>query len=166
MNARFDKWFEWLMKWEGEVYENDPDDAGGETKYGIDKRSHPELDIRNLTREQAKDIYRREYWGRVKADELPYPVGEVVADIAVNNGPVRAAKWLQEAIGAAPDGIIGPRTLVAANRLPAQSLALALIHRREIFYRSIARGNQAKFLRGWLNRNNSLKDTFTNLSVN
>ena len=82
----FDDYFEWLMRWEGEAYEDDPDDPGGRTKYGIDQRSHPNVDIRNLTRDQAKAIYRRDYWDAVKADELPPGLRLVVVDIAVNNG--------------------------------------------------------------------------------
>ena len=160
MTERFHRWFEWLMKWEGETYENDPDDRGGATKFGLDKASHPELDIESLTRTQAKEVYRTEYWQRVRADELPFGIGEVVADIAVNNGPTRAAKWLQIAVGAAPDGVIGPRTIAASKRTPAKSVCLSLLHRREIFYRSIARGRQVKFLQGWLNRNNSLETNF------
>ena len=155
---RFDNYFEWLIPWEGSTYENDPDDPGGATKYGIDQRSHPNVNIRTLTKAHAKTIYRNEYWSRVKAGDLPFPVGEVVMDIAVNNGAVRAGKWLQDATGAAVDGIIGPRTIAAAKAMDAGALAVALLSRRETFYRSLAKGAMAKYLRGWLNRNNSLKE--------
>lgn len=154
----FDQFFEWLMKWEGEVYENDPDDAGGATKFGIDQRSHPEVNIRNLTRDQAKAIYRAEYWNGVRAEQLPWPLNWIVTDIAVNNGPGRAVKWLQEALGVKIDGKIGPQTIFSANNAIPNVIALRLLNRREIFYRSIAKGSQAKFLRGWLNRNNSLRE--------
>ena len=153
----FDQFFEWLMKWEGEVYENDPDDAGGATKFGIDQRSHPDVNIRNLTREQAKAIYRAEYWGAVKADQLPWPLNWIVTDIAVNNGKGRAAKWLQEALGVKVDGKIGPQTIGMANSVHVAAVRESLLKRRESFYRSIAKGSQAKFIRGWLNRNNSLR---------
>jgi len=158
MNARFDKWFDWLIPWEGTVYENDPDDPGGETKYGIDKRSHPKEDIRNLTRERAKEIYLAEYWNKVKADDLPFGVGEVVADIAVNCGYSRAAKWLQQATFISSDGIIGPLTLEAAQQANRNELVETLLDRRELHYRSIAHGKLAKFLKGWLNRNDSLRN--------
>jgi lysozyme family protein len=160
MQTRFEKWFDWLMGWEGEVYENDPDDPGGETKYGIDKRSHPAVEIRSLTREGAKAIYESQYWRAVCADDLPYPVGEVVADIAVNNGKARAARWLQEATGVPVDGIIGGRTIGAARTSNALALALTLLNRRDVFYHSIARGSLAKFLNGWLNRNRDLMRVF------
>lgn len=157
MSDRFDNWFEWLMRWEGEVYENDPDDPGGATKYGIDQRSHPNEDIRHLTRERAKEIYRVEYWNAVHADDLPAGLGEVVADIGVNNGKSRAARWLQQAVGVNADGVIGPRTLAAAQKGNKHQFIISLINRRAEFYREIARGKQAKFLRGWLNRNRDLE---------
>lgn len=154
----FDDYFEWLMKWEGEVFENDPADPGGATKFGIDQRSHPLVNIRTLTRDQAKEIYRAEYWQAVKADKLPWPLNWVVTDIAVNNGKSRAAKWLQEALGVTADGILGTVTIGAAERSDAMTIRNRLLTRRGYFYRSIAQGAQAKFLKGWLNRNDSLRE--------
>jgi lysozyme family protein len=139
------------------VTENDPDDPGGLTKFGIDQRSHPHIDIRALTRSQAEAIYHRDYWLPVRAHELPVPVGEVLFDIAVNNGKSRAARWLQEALGVEQDGFIGPITLKAACAVNPVELAQRLVARRERFYRSIARGGKAKFLKGWLNRNGALR---------
>lgn len=153
----FDDYFEWLMRWEGEFYEDDPDDPGGRTKYGIDQRSHPNVDIRALTREEAKAIYRRDYWDAVKADELPPGLRIVVVDIAVNNGRSRAIKWLQQAAGTDADGIIGPKTLAAVQRGNKHLLTNTLIERRANFYRDIATGKMAKYLRGWLNRNRDLE---------
>ena len=66
----FDEAFEILIGHEG-GYVNDKRDPGGETKYGIAKRSYPNVDVRNLTRAQAVDIYRRDFWQRVRGDELP-----------------------------------------------------------------------------------------------
>lgn len=154
---RFIAWFEWLLKWEGTVFENDPDDPGGATKYGIDQRSHPRENIRQLTKARAAEIYRAEYWGRVRADEMPPAVGEVVANIAVNCGIGRAAKWLQRAVGASEDGIIGDDTIRRTNAMSdAKTLARALIARTQQHYRDSAKGRLAKFLTGWTNRNNDL----------
>ena len=119
--------------------------------------SHPNINIRSLTRECAVAIYHRDYWLPVRAHELPSPAGEVIFDIAVNNGKARAAKWLQEALGVTVDGFIGPRTLEAAEKADPAALAKALLARRAAFYRSIARGGRAKFLAGWLNRNEALR---------
>ena len=156
-DLRFQNWFTWLLKWEGVVYENDPDDPGGATKYGIDQRSHPKENIRSLTKERASEIYWFEYWTKCRAHQMPAKVGEVVANIAVNAGHGRASRWLQAALGVAQDGNIGPLTLRALNGANADKLASSLLVHTESHYRSIARGRLAKFLPGWLNRNNSLK---------
>ena len=161
-DARFQKWFTWLLKWEGVVYENDPDDPGGATKFGIDQRSHPKENIRNLTRERAAEIYWEEYWTRCHAHELPSGVGEVLANIAVNAGHGRASKWLQAIVGVTVDGKIGPLTLAAAKAESPIELSAALLASTELHYRSIAKGKLAKYLKGWLNRNNDLRKFIAN----
>lgn len=159
--TRFLAFMPFIFEWEG-GYDNDPDDPGGETKYGIDKRSHPNEDIKNLTRDRASQIYFAEYWQKARCEELPVNVGEVVMNIAVNAGHGRAGKWLQQALNAqqpnsvAADGKIGALTIGAA-RNASGGLAEALLDRTEEHYRSIARGRLAKFLKGWLNRNNALR---------
>ncbi|HRQ68067.1 MAG TPA: glycosyl hydrolase 108 family protein [Candidatus Syntrophosphaera sp.] len=82
----FDRIIEFTLKWEG-GYNNDPNDPGGETNFGISKRYHPKEDIKNLTRERAIEIYRNEYWLRYKCDRDPYPNNVVIFEIAVNPGP-------------------------------------------------------------------------------
>jgi lysozyme family protein len=106
-------------------YSTDPDDTGNWTggaknsgklngsKYGISAAAYPHLDIKNLTKAQAIDIYRRDYWNAVKGDELPYGVDLVVFDAAVNSGVNRGARWVQRAASVAQDGRIGPLTLAA-----------------------------------------------------
>jgi lysozyme family protein len=157
MTDRFLKYFPLLIDFEGSVFENDPDDAGGATKFGIDQRSHPGEDIQHLTLDRAREIYWNDYWLPVHGDEMPKGVGEVMFDIAVNNGRGRAIKWAQETSGATADGVLGPKTIAAINAF-GTNMARTLIERREDFYRSIAKGSQAKYLRGWLNRNNRLWD--------
>jgi lysozyme family protein len=156
MTPRFLAFMPFIFEWEG-GYDNDPDDPGGETKYGIDKRSHPGEDIKNLSKLRAQQIYWDEYWQPVRSDELPAGIGEVVMNIGVNAGKGRASKWLQQAIGVTADGNIGPRTIAAAHIFEGD-LARVLLDRTEDHYRSIARGRMAKYLRGWLNRNNSLRE--------
>lgn len=93
-------------------YVNHPSDPGGETKYGISKRAYPEISIVDLTEEKAAELYKRDYWDRIKGDDLPVGIACVVMDYAVNSGISRASKALQSACGLAnPDGIIGPHTL-------------------------------------------------------
>lgn len=158
MTERFQNFMPFVFEWEG-GYDNDPDDPGGETKYGIDKQSHPNEDIKNLTRERAQEIYWESYWQPLHCDEFPPMAGEVAMNIGVNAGKARAVKWSQEIVGVTPDGSLGPKTL-AAIRTFSGPLAKALLDRTEIHYRSIAHGKLAKFLAGWLNRNNALRKRF------
>lgn len=94
-------------------YTNDPADPGGETRWGVAKKSHPSLDIKNLTLEQAKDIYRNEYWNRIRGDDLELPVALVMYEQQVNQGG--AVKTLQKALGVSADGVFGPKTLETLN---------------------------------------------------
>ena len=89
----FDKALKFVLKWEG-GYSNDPQDPGGETNFGISKRSYPELDISKLTFKQAKEIYYQNYWLKTGCNELPYPFNIVVFDTAVNMGRRRALEFL------------------------------------------------------------------------
>jgi lysozyme family protein len=96
-------------------YVNDPRDPGGETNYGITKKSHPNEDIKNLTPERAAEIYRADYWSQVAgrvADTAPR-LAFVLFDSSVNQGNGAAAKMLQGILHVAQDGIIGPKTLEA-----------------------------------------------------
>jgi len=156
MTERFKTFFHWLLKWEGTVFENDPDDPGGATKFGIDQRSHPNEDIRNLTMDRAAEIYWEAYWTPLCVESLPAKVGEVIANIGVNAGKSRAVKWLQAIVDAKVDGVIGSETIHKANAMDANDLANKLLIRTEGHYVSIAKGRMAKFLKGWKNRNNDL----------
>lgn len=106
----FNKAVRVILKWEA-GYVNDPRDPGGETRFGISKRAYPELDILNLTEQQAIAIYRKDYWDACKCDQLPYPVALVVFDTAVNMGVASAIKMLQTALNVRVDGIIGSATI-------------------------------------------------------
>jgi lysozyme family protein len=85
------------------------------TKFGISAAAYPAEDIVNLTLEAAAAIYRRDYWDRVSGDRLSLPLALLVFDAAVNNGVVRAAGWLQGAVGVTVDGRLGPETLAAVD---------------------------------------------------
>mgnify|MGYP001607228074 CR=1 FL=1 len=158
----FDQALKFALVWEGgDKITDDPDDAGGLTKYGISKRAHPELDIVNLTEEQAAQIYRDEYWITGGCDSLPSPVNRVHFDACVNHGIRNANKFLQRSAGVADDGRIGPITLSAVQSMDPHLLAIAMISERNRFYQSIVDNNasQAKYLRGWLNRTKALMDS-------
>ena len=82
-----------LWEWEGTKYEDDPDDPGGATKYGIDKRSHPLVDIESLTAEGATQIYWNE-WIKDGCEHLPSPLDWLFFDGCVNCGIGRAQQFL------------------------------------------------------------------------
>lgn len=122
MTQWFDQCFDKLLGHEG-GYVSDSRDPGGETKFGISKRAYPDLDIAALSVEQAKAIYKRDYWDRARCDELPPTVAFQVFDTAVNSGIGQAIRFLQRAVGVADDGVAGPLTINAVRRLDAESLA-------------------------------------------
>lgn len=98
-------------------YVNHPQDPGGETKYGISKRSYPDLDIAGLTREQAHRIYATDFYRRFNLDKLDNPrTAEWVLDWLVHSGP-SAIRWIQQKLGVQIDGVVGPQTLTALNRM-------------------------------------------------
>lgn len=113
----FDDAFTRLLGNEG-GYSNDPRDPGGETMWGITRTVATANgytgNMAHLDQGTAKAIYRKLYWDAVRADDLPAAVRFSVFDAAVNSGVKQAVKWLQEAVGTADDGVIGPATLTAA----------------------------------------------------
>lgn len=84
------------------------------TKYGISAAAYPKLDIKNLTLEAAKALYKKDYWDAVKADNLPELFRFDLFDAAVNSGPIAAIKFLQQAVGVEIDGKLGPNTKLAS----------------------------------------------------
>ena len=145
----FDLLVERVLSHEG-GYVNDPRDPGQETRWGISKRSYPQVDIRNLTRAQAIDIYRRDFWQRVRGDELPREVAFQALDAAVNHGIGNAVRWMQRAAGVADDGVIGPVTLAAVQRAQAVDLVLRFNAERLRFYAKLT--TFSTYGRGWVNR--------------
>ena len=133
-------------------YVNDPDDPGGETNYGISKRSYPDVDIAALTETDAIAIYRRDYWDAGRCDELPTPVAAFVFDALVQHRPGAAKKLLQHAVGVKADGIIGPATISAAHKANIKSLLVDLFASRLVLYADLSVGSRAKFRRGWFRR--------------
>ena len=142
-------------------YVNNPDDPGGETKYGISRRTYPNIDIASLTEDDASAIYYRDWWARYGYDRIQdATVAAKVLDLSVNMGPSAAHKALQRALhacgkrGVAVDGIIGPQTLEATNAANPLMLLAALRAEAAAHYRSLVRADpkREKYLNGWLNR--------------
>lgn len=159
MDEKFLRAVETVLKHEG-GYVNDPRDPGGETKYGISKRSYPSLDIANLTREQAVAIYKRDWWDRYGYGRIEdAAVATKVFDMSVNMGPATAHKILQKALNflghtLVVDGILGTKTLDAVNRTdPARLLQALKWHCAEHYYRlAESSPSNRTFLFGWLRR--------------
>jgi hypothetical protein len=93
MKKNFPLALAFVLRWEG-GFVDDPRDPGGITKYGISQKSYPELDIKSLTKVQAAEIYKRDYWNRVGGDSLPFPFDFLAFDTAVNCGVGRTNRWL------------------------------------------------------------------------
>lgn len=95
----FDRVMDHILRWEG-GYVNDPRDPGGETKYGISKRAHPNVDIKALTVEAAKDIYRADYWEPLGAEGLAFPEALALMDFGVHSGVGTAEMYWQISVDA------------------------------------------------------------------
>jgi lysozyme family protein len=158
-SEKFLKAFEYLMYHEG-GYIKDPKDAGGETHYGISKRSYPHLDIKNLTRDQARQIYFVDFWVKAKCESIDDEnIATKFFDLTVHTGIPQANKLIQRALRAVgtqivEDGIIGSITLAAINKADPTDLLAALKSEAAGLYRLIAQANpsQQRFIEGWLRR--------------
>ena len=111
----FDKCFTRLLGNEG-GYVNNPSDPGGETNWGISKRSYPALDIKNLTQDDAKEIYKRDFWDKCSCWRLECGLDFAIFDCAVNSGASQAIKLLQQTLGVKDDGILGEITIEAIRQ--------------------------------------------------
>lgn len=139
--ANWERSINFVLRWEG-GYVNHPNDPGGETNFGISKRAFPNIDIKNLTVEQAKEIYNKKYWMPMDCHKLPDAMALAVFDSAVNCGVTKARQWLKQSDG---------------------SVNLYLID-RENFYRFLAiKPKFQVFLKGWLNRLNALRKEVVNI---
>lgn len=158
-SKKFEKAFQYVIQNEG-GYVFDKNDPGGETKFGITKRSYPSLNIRDLTLEDAKKIYYRDFWQKGKFEEISDDlVATQVFDLSVNLGIRAAVIVLQRGLRSVgktvqEDGLMGSETLSAASNSEPRSLLAAIKSEAAGYYRQIAAKNpsQQKFLKGWLNR--------------
>ena len=144
-------------------YVDHPKDPGGATNLGItlatlqDWRGKPvtKADVKALTRDEAAAIYRAKYWNKVRGDDLPAGLDLVAFDAAVNSGVYRGSRWLQDAVGAAPDGAIGPRTLALAKAAKGSEAVARAIRARKNFLLSLP--TWSTFGKGWSARLNSVE---------
>lgn len=131
-------------------YVNHRKDPGGETNWGISKRSYPRLDIKSLTWEDAKRIYRHDFWQKIQGDVLPTGVDYVVLDPAINSGPSRAIKFLQAAAKVPADGKLGSQTLNAVLNADPVNLILSISKQRLGFMKGLK--TWMTFKNGWSTR--------------
>jgi len=120
------------------------------TKFGIAANSYPLIDIKNLTLGEATEIYRRDYARKIRFDDLPPGLDFATLDYAVNSGPHKAATELQNLVGVADDGAIGPITLAAIASRNAKTLITQLCDRRLAFLKRLS--TWGKFGKGWSRR--------------
>ena len=158
-SKKFEKAFQYVIQNEG-GYVFDKNDPGGETKFGITKKSYPALNIRDLTLEDAKKIYYRDYWTKGRFEEISSDlVATQVLDFSVNLGIRAAVSVLQRSlrsvgINVQEDGLIGPETFSAVSNSDPRCLLAAIKSEAAGYYRQIAAKNSSlqKFFKGWLNR--------------
>tara|TARA_R110000744_G_scaffold81840_1_gene160719 strand:+ start:2175 stop:2687 length:513 start_codon:yes stop_codon:yes gene_type:complete len=153
----YQKCLETILHHEG-GYVNHPKDPGGETNLGVTKRVYEEWggskDMKDLLVEDVAPIYKKNYWDKVKGDDLPSGLDLCVFDFGVNAGPGRSAKYLQTMIGTVADGGIGPNTLKCVNEYVSANGLEGTIKeyqtRRQEYYESLS--TFATFGKGWTRR--------------
>ena len=162
MNEYFDKIFSFTIGKEGD-YVNDKDDPGGETGFGISKKTYPKEDIKNITIERAKEIYYKDYWIISDCDKLisaGYPLTAMALfDSSVNCGILTSKKFIQQYLNIYIDGILGPKTMKEINLKKDFDLCNGILDKRENYYLQIISVNPklSKFGKGWVNRVRDLK---------
>jgi len=157
----FDEAFERLMGHEGDL-SMDPQDPGNwtggaiafgilkGTKYGVSAASYPDEDIKHLTRERAKQIFRNDFWNKINADKLHDGVAWQIADFAYHSGPSVAIRYLQRALLVADDGIWGPHSQAVADASSETDTIMLLLAERIDFL--TRRQNWPAHGKGWMRR--------------
>jgi lysozyme family protein len=157
MKSNWEHSFALMLASEG-GYGNHPSDPGGRTNLGVTQRvweewvgrDSNEKEMRSLTPEMVKPLYKRKFWDACRCDDLPNGIDYLVFDMAVNAGVGRSAKLLQHCVGVTADGAIGPITITAVKRKDTEELIEKFSEARELFYRGLKTFDV--FGRGWLNR--------------
>ncbi len=151
--TNFDKAIERVLGHEG-GYVNHPKDPGGETNFGITRNTATAAgykgSMRDMTREQAKAIYRARYWTPIKGDDLPFAIAYQLLDAAVNHGTNQAVKFLQRSVSTQADGLIGAATIAAVKAKPVGQVVNNFLAHRTEFFCSLPTFDT--FGRGWIRR--------------
>ncbi len=160
------------LKWEG-GFADHPSDSGGPTNFGITQRVYdgyrsrhelPLQSVRQISRDEVIEIYKLDYWLVGNCEKMQSPLSIVHFDTCVNFGPFHAARFLQQSLEVTVDGLIGPSTLNALVSEEPGRIAAAICDLRIHFrHKRVAKDPTQKiFLKGWLNRDNALKNLVLN----
>ena len=171
MKENWDHCFAMVIKSEG-GFVNHPKDPGGMTNLGVTRlawqgylnRDVTEAEMRALTPEMVKPFYKAFYWDRIKGDSLPSGADYAAYDLAVNSGPHKAAKYLQEIAGVEADGMIGPKSLEAIKVCDPVRMAEAICDMRMNFLESLS--TFETFGKGWTTRVNGVKEKSIDMANN
>jgi len=151
--SNFDKAFDLLIGNEG-GYVNNPADTGGETNWGITRAVAVDNgytgSMKLMTKETAKQIYKKMYWDKLQCDQLGFVVAFQLFDAGVNHGNSQAVKFLQRAISVVDDGVIGAKTIAATNSLDDLQIVMLFNAERIEFYSSLK--TFSTFGKGWVRR--------------
>lgn len=139
-----------------------PDGRPGSTNLGVTQNVWEEYvghevtheDMKRLTKSDVEPLYKKQYWDTVRGDDLPYGVDYMVFDMGVNSGPGRAVRTLQKAVGATPDGVIGPKTLQAIQSADPHDLIESFSQARLEFMKSLKTWDV--YGKGWERRVNEV----------
>jgi lysozyme family protein len=155
-----------VLRSEGGFVDN-PNDHGGRTNKGVTQRvfnawrtsqGAAQQDVKQINDEEVASIYFNNYWLTAKCDALRRKLDLAVFDTAVNSGPNRAIKILQEAVGSEPDGSFGPNTKAACDSCDIGEAMIKYCDIREGILKTLAKSpGQQQFLKGWLNRLDALR---------
>lgn len=166
--SNFDTALTLVLKHEG-GWADHPKDPGGATMKGITiavyraniKPNGTKDDLRKITDAQVASIYRKQYWDKVRGDDLPSGVDYAVFDYAVNSGVSRASKHLQSVVRTKQDGKIGPATLTAVRAMLSPTIINDLCDKRMAFLRGLK--TFATFGKGWTSRVSGVRAAALNM---
>lgn len=169
MQENWEKCFAMVLKHEGGFVDH-PKDPGGMTNLGVTRanweaylnRRVTEAEMRALTPDVVKPFYKKNYWDKIKGDQLPSGVDYAAYDLAVNSGTAKAAKFLQQIAGVPVDGVIGPRSLEAIKACNPEETIDAFCDMRLDFLKGLSTFDT--FGKGWTTRVSDVKAKATEMA--
>jgi len=117
------------------------------TKWGLAAMTYPDLDIANITLDEAKAIYKRDWWDKLGMERWPNVMKYQMFDAAFNHGTGRANQFLQYAVKVVEDGKIGPKTMAAVAAMDPNDIVMRFLAKRLRYFTEVK--TWAEFSRGW-----------------